>query len=326
MSLVRTGFQTFVNRDQPPGVLGGFASMNPRATVLAGAGALRAADPTIGASGLVAANAPVAIGNFAFAFSDGLAYGNKKSPSVVGFVDYELQTIITQYLGVARLNVQSGSPVTLFSHGDFWAFVASVSGAVAVGDEIYADQFTGAPTTFNGVAVVTAVQTAAAAVMSVTAVTSGVLGVGAVLSGTGVDSGLTIVNQLTSTETDGHTGGKGTYTVSTTTGFASTTVTTNAQNVDTFFKAASPSVADASFTGVVAAGTGVLTVSSLTGVVGIGQFLQGVGTPQNVTIQAQLTGTTGLAGTYQLNYNGPTVASGPMTTTEGKLVKISRTY
>lgn len=324
MSLTRTSFPDFVNQQLPPAVVGDFASMNPRAIALAGPGAFRAADGSL--SALTALIAPVIVGNFAYGFSDGLAYGNKHSPAVLGFVANELQTVITQFLGQARLTVQSGFPVTLFTHGDFWAFVASVSGAVSVGDEIYADQFTGAPTTANGVAVVTAVQTAAAAIMSVTAVTSGALGVGAILSGTGVDSGLTIVNQLTSTETDGHFGGKGTYTVSTTTGFASATVTSNAQNTDTLFKAASASVADAAFTGVIAVATGVLTVSALTGVVGIGQFVQGVGTPQNVYIQSQLTGTTGQAGTYQLNYNGPAVGSVAMTSTEGKLVKISRTY
>lgn len=322
MALQRTGgFPTFVNQQLPLAVVGDFASMNPRAVALAGAGQFRAADGST--SLLTALVAPVVVGNFAWAFSDGLAYGNKHSPAALGFIANELQTVITQFLGVFRLTVQAGFPVTLYSYGDFFANVASVSGSVAVGDSIFADQFTGAPTTFNGVAVVTAVQTAAAAVMSVTAVTSGALGVGATLSGTGVDSGLTIVNQLTSTETDGHFGGKGTYTVSTTTGFASTTVTSNAQNPDTLFKAASSSVADASFTGAIAAATGVLTISGITGTVAVGQFLQGVGSPQNSYIQSFISGTGG-NGTYQINYNGPAVGATAMTSTEGKLVKITR--
>lgn len=319
MSLSRNGFPTLVNQQQPPAVVGDFASMNPFATALAGAGALRAADPTI------AGNASVIVGNFASGFSDGLAYGNKKSPAVLGFVGNELQTVITQFLGQARLSVQSGFPVTLYTHGDFWALVQSVTGAVAVGDEVYADQFNGAPTTFNGVAVVTAVQTAAAAIMTVTAVASGKLGIGAILSGAGVDSGLTIVNQLTSTETDGSLNGKGTYTVSTTTGFASGTVTTNAQNTDTLFKAASAIGVDASFTGNIAAATGIMTISGITGTVAVGQYIQGVGTPVNAYIQSILTGAGG-NGTVQLNYNGPALGNTAMTATEGKLVKISRTY
>jgi hypothetical protein len=50
-------------------------------------------------------------------------------------------------------------------------------------------------------------------VLTVTAVGSGVLGIGTILSGTGVTSGTYITAQLTSTETDGSLGGKGTYTV-----------------------------------------------------------------------------------------------------------------
>lgn len=323
MSLSRSGFPTFVNDNMAPAVAGDFASMNPRATALAGAGAFRATDTTA-STPAVPVVGPI-IGNFAWGFN-GLAYGVKRAPAVLGFVANELQTVITNFLGQSRLTVQAGFPITLFSHGDFWAFVASLSGAVAVGDEIYADQDSGAATTFSGVFTGTAVQTAAAAVMSVTAVAGGVLRAGAILSGAGVDAGLTVVGQLTSTETDGHFGGKGTYTVSTTTGFTSTAITSNAQNTDTFFKAASSILADASFTGIVAAATGVLTVSASSGVLAVGQFVQGTGTPINVVIQSQISGTPGGDGVYQLNYNGPAVGSGPMTSTEGKLVKITRTY
>jgi LmbE family N-acetylglucosaminyl deacetylase len=40
----------------------------------------------------------------------------------------------------------------------------------------------------------------------------------------------------------------------------------------------------------------------------------------------QLTGTAGAIGTYQLNYQGPAVASFTGTFSQGNLVKISRTY
>lgn len=64
----------------------------------------------------------------------------------------------------------------------------------------------------------TASQTASADLVTVTAVASGTLRVGSILSGAGVDVGLTI------TSLGSGTGGTGTYHVSTTTGFSSTTI------------------------------------------------------------------------------------------------------
>jgi hypothetical protein len=60
--------------------------------------------------------------------------------------------------------------------------------------------------------------------LTVTAVSSGVLGVGTILSGTSVTGGSYITAQLTSTETDGSFGGKGTYTVSASSTAGSTTI------------------------------------------------------------------------------------------------------
>ena len=59
----------------------------------------------------------------------------------------------------------------------------------------------------------------------------------------------------------------------------------------------------ASFTGVIAVTTGVLTVSALAagGYVGLGQELTGAGVPAGTRITAQLSGTAGQAGTYQTN-------------------------
>lgn len=73
--------------------------------------------------------------------------------------------------------------------------------------------------TLGGIFQGQASQAAAGSTMTVSSVTSGALHVGDVVTGTGVDVGLTIVAQLTGTP-----GGVGTYTVSTTTGFTSTTV------------------------------------------------------------------------------------------------------
>jgi hypothetical protein len=73
--------------------------------------------------------------------------------------------------------------------------------------------------TTGGIFQGTASQTAAQDEVIVSAVASGTLHIGDVLTGTDVDSGLTILTQV-----DGTPGGIGTYTVSTTTGFTSTTV------------------------------------------------------------------------------------------------------
>jgi hypothetical protein len=69
----------------------------------------------------------------------------------------------------------------------------------------------------------------------------------------------------------------------------------------------------ASFTGSVAAGTGILTVSSVaSGVVELGAALTNNGTFTNVYITAQLSGTTGGAGTYQTNTTSATAVNGTL--------------
>ena len=65
--------------------------------------------------------------------------------------------------------------------------------------------------------------------------------------------------------------------------------------------AAGASVADASFTGVIAVTTGILTVSALTGTVVPGQYLTGTNVPANTRVGTQLTGTAGSTGTYNTN-------------------------
>lgn len=59
----------------------------------------------------------------------------------------------------------------------------------------------------------------------------------------------------------------------------------------------------ASFTGSIAATTGVLTVSAMTsGTITVGMAISGGSAPQGTVITSQLSGTTGGAGTYQTNY------------------------
>lgn len=329
MSLNRNGFITRVNRQVPPAVIGQYASMNPRATALAGAGQFRSGN---GNTYLGVQNLAI-IGNFAWGAGQLVGSQKPSGASIAGFVANELQTVIpfpnagdVNYPNPVRLAVEGGFPVTLNTHGDFWTLpVGAVNGIVSPQDSVYARQYDGALTNDATAFSATGVQTGAATFVTISAVTKGALVPGMVLAGTGVDVGLTVTAQLTGTP-----GGAGTYTVSTTTGFTSTTVTSAA--FDTLYKWQSATVADASFTGVVAAGTGVLTVSAITGTIGLpvqggdAQYLNGVGVPANTFIIAQLSGAAGVAGTYQLNYIGPAIGSVAMTSSEGKLAKISRTY
>jgi hypothetical protein len=219
MGLNRNGFPTFVNRHLAPGVVGAFASMNPRAVVLAGPGAFKADE-----------DKPVVVGFFAWGVpADSIAYGEEKNDSFLGFVANEGQTVITEFLGQDRLAVQAGFPVTLYSHGDFWTVVNGTTGAaVSVGDPIYADAATGEPTTDDnssanpdtGYVAATAAPAAASSTAASFAAGTGVLTVGAtltgtievgdgnsvVVSGTGVPDNIFIQYQLTGTA-----GSTGTY-------------------------------------------------------------------------------------------------------------------
>lgn len=318
MSLNRNGFQNFVNRELPPAVVGDFASMNPRATALAGADAFRSTS-ALGYDGAVAN--PV-IGRFAW--GQGL-FSSRQKPSgasVAGFLANELQTVIPFLapggdVNAVRLDVQSGFPTTLYVRGDFWAQPAApLNGAVAANDVVYARQYDGAvtndPTAFSA----TGVQ--ALFVMTISAVTKGALVPGMHLSGTAANS--VVVSQATGTP-----GGAGTYTmsVSETVGSATTTVAA----VDTGFTFQSSTTADAvsGADASIAAGTGVLTVGTVaSGAIEVGQNVTGTGVPADLFVQAQLTGTAGGAGTYQLNTIGPAVATFTATFSQGKLAKISR--
>lgn len=319
MSLYRNGFQTFVNRDPALGVIGGWASQNPRASALAGAGAFRAAT-TLNYLGVQ--NLPV-VGNFAW--GQGSYAGSQKpaGASVIGFVANETQTIIPfpgvgfGYPNAVRMAVEGGFPVTLNTYGDFWTVAASpLNGAVAAGDTVYARQYDGAatndPTAFSA----TGVQ--ALTTMTISAVTKGALVPGMHLSGTAANS--VVVAQLTGTP-----GGAGTYQMSVSETVGSDTVTASA--VDTGYKFASSQPADAvsGNDASIAAGTGVLTVGSVaSGVIEVGQNISGTGVPANLFVRSQLSGTPGGAGTYQLNTIGPAVATFTATFTQAKLVKITR--
>lgn len=241
MSRTRNGFQTNVNTVNPPGNVGDFATMNPRACVPVGPGALKAGTGVI-------------VGYFARAdLTTGLAEGTVTGAGILGFVANELQTLITTFLADSRLSVQGGTPVTLYSHGDFWALVGG--GAVTVGAKIYAVAATGEPT---------------------------------------VDDA-------------------------------------SAANPDTGYIAVTAAPANpTSATSTIAAGTGILTMGGApsAAIVVAGMNVSGAGVPANVNIVSQLTGAAGgaAAATFQTNYQGPAVASATFTYSQGRLVKISRTY
>lgn len=305
MSLTRGDFQTFVNRNMAPGVVGGFASMNPRAAVLAGPGAFKA-DSAL----------PVLVGGFAWATpSTKVAYGQYKANSFIGFIGNEGQTIITDYLGVSRLAIQAGLPVTLYSHGDFWA---SIAGVVTAGQAIYADANTGAATTAASNVAATGV--VASNVLTVSAIT-GTLTLGQTITGTGI-------NGVLGAQLTGTAGGAGTYT------FVNADAASTAiigLNVDSGFKAAMSKQADASTTSASLDAQGVLTVNAtLTGSIEIGDgndvVVNGANIPANTFIVSQLTGATGSTGTYQTTSLGVVGTAAAVSFTTGTLVKITRTY
>ncbi len=118
------------------------------------------------------------------------------------------------------------------------------------------------------------------ATLTVTRVVSGTLDIGQTTSGSGIIVGTTITGLGTGS------GGTGTYTVS------------NSQTV-----------AGATFT---ASGTGtILTASSVTGIIGVGNTIAGSGVTNGTTILSQSSGTTGGAGVYVTSV--ATTASGTVT-------------
>ncbi|WP_144378517.1 hypothetical protein [Mesorhizobium amorphae] len=118
------GIQSSVTVQPAVGVVGDFASANPRFSQLAGPGAIVA-----GPSGLV-------IGKFAwlsYSQVDGdgapAAANNFGSGAVAGFVGRAQQGLITTYLSPAGMTIPAGFQATLFSGGDFWAQNSGASAA-----------------------------------------------------------------------------------------------------------------------------------------------------------------------------------------------------
>jgi hypothetical protein len=306
---LRTGFQSFVNNELPIAVPGDFASTNPRGSVIAGPGQFVAP----------AAGTTVA----AFAWFDpttGIASNYYKPNAFLGFVHRENQGLITQFLGIATLEVVPGNMVTGMSYGDFYALFL---GGATVGETVYADPVTGAATAgapaVAGSSVTASI--AAGGVMTVTAVASGTLAVGQLVTIAGLPEGTYIASEGSGT------GGDGTYNLANVNGttipaVSSGTVTTYGPQA-TQFTVGSAVDAGFSATGSIAPDAtgqaGVLTVSAVgSGAIAVGDWITGTGIPATTQILSQLTGTAGGDGTYQVSYTG-TVSSTTIKGAQGQV-------
>lgn len=314
------GFQSFVNNELPPGVAGDFASANPRASVLSAPFAF------------VAPVAGCTVGAFAWGNpATGIAANYYVPNAEQGFVKREGQSLITQFLGFASMLIVAGDRVNLYDQGDFWGLF--IAGAT-VGQYVYANPLTGLLTANAAGQSVTANSTASSlattGVLTVGATLTGTLAVGQVVTGAGIPDGCYIASQLTGTA-----GSTGTYQLANANGTAFPVVGSETVNFwgvqQTFYQVASPVPVNATGTGssiaapVSPAVGGILTIGTLTaGTFVAGQWLSGgTLTAAGARIISQLTGTTGGAGTYLTDWNGPAVTSTTITGTQGQLGKIS---
>lgn len=309
------GIQQSVTVQPAVGVVGDFASANPRFSQLAGPGAIVA-----GPNGLV-------IGKFAwlsYSQIDGdgapAAANNNGTGPVAGFVGRAQQGLITTYLTPAGMTIPAGFQATLFSGGDFWALNTGASAArpnmkayanFLTGDVTFAAA--GAPTTTSAATTAIAAGTAATGTGTIQGNVLTISGVsntiypGAVASGSGVASGTTIAAQLSGTP-----GGAGTYAVN----IPSQSVASTAITITPYVMTVS----------------GAVTGPAIT----TGAVIQSAGTPTGVVVgapvTAQITSTTfvvatggGVAasGTVVLALNVETSWHAASFGATGEIVKIS---
>lgn len=198
----------------------------------------------------------------------------------IGFIARELDGLITTFLAGTSMTIPPGLPVHIYSQGSFWA-VNSGTTIAKPGDRAYANYTSGlvsfgAPNSPPQAASVTASIAASTGsftgsitdgIMTITAVSSGVLVAGGTLSGTNVATGTQVVEQLTGTA-----GGVGTYRV-----VPSEQVVASTTISETY---------------------GTMTVTAVgSGTLAIGQVLAGSGVTTGTAITALGTGAGG-TGTY----------------------------
>lgn len=268
------GFQQQVYSQPAQAVAGDFASTNPYYTYDAGPG------------GLIAGEAGVVIGRFAWTFPPTDPNGtnqvvkNSGAGPVAGFVHREQQGLNTTFLSNAGMTILEGFMVTLMTGGDFWVVNDGDTDAQP-GMKAYADltdgkasfAATASPSQSAEVTGEIAASTFSVTgsidddLLTVSAVGSGTVVPGAAISGTGISSGSKIVSQVSGTP-----GGVGTYLVS-----------ISGQDADS----------------TTVSGTyGTLTVSAVAdGEIEVGSVLSGSGVTSGTTVTAFGTGTGG-TGTY----------------------------
>lgn len=313
-----SGFQKVVNSKQAPGQAGDFASLNPFASVLAGEGALVAP-----AGGLI-------VGNFAWVGPAGQVSQSYVAGYQIGFLGRNEQALITEFLGEYSYLVPAGFMVNLFNGGDFWA---KFPAGATPGMNVYADPNNGTPVAGNttpGAGSTTAsagttgtLTTNSTNVVTINAVSAGIIGIGDTVVSANVPVGTKIVAQLTVTAGSG-AGILGTYQLSAAaTGTAGptafttqstllnvTAVSTGALNVGDILTGtgvtAGTTVASqsAQFQGeanITNTSTALTVTSVQGGKLRVGDSLVGVGITAGTTIASQTNGTPGGVGVYVMS-------------------------
>lgn len=280
-----TGFQKQVNYQPAPGVLGDFATTNPRASVISGPGSIVAGAAGVSAGQFVwlsyiyvdADEAPAVANNFG-------------SGAPAGFVGREQQGLIQNYLQEFSMVIPGGFPVTPYDQGDFWMLNSGTTYA-QVGQKVYANfangQTTaaaaGSPTNATGSASSIAASTSSFTgsitdnTLTVTGTVTGTIYPGTTISGTNVTAGTQILGQVTPLLSGEATGGDGRYYVS---------------------------IGEQTVAATTISGTyGTLTVGgTVAGTWGVGQTLSGTNVVAGTAITALISGTGG-SGTYVVNNN-----------------------
>jgi len=281
-------FQQAINYQPAPAIEGDFCSANPRASLLAGAGALIS-----GPLGVIA-------GRFGWANNYGVVTQGAGASGRIGFIHRDNLSLNTIWLGRSTMLVLPNVEITLHQSGDFWMRFA---GGASPGQKVFANYADGsvvagvsgsppaagaatgsiAPASIGFTGSITPANPfnteEQGGVLQVTA-PSGYIAVGSTITGAGVIAGNQILSQVS-----GAPGGVGLYEVSIAQNLASEALT---------------------------ATYGILTVASgLSGSYAVGDQLAGGTTAAGTAITGLGTGAGGL-GTYYVN-NTQTVVSGPMT-------------
>jgi hypothetical protein len=292
-------FQAQVNTIQAPAVEGDFASANPRATVLAGEGALIAGRGVI--DGVLVEGCVVG----RFGWTSYQTIDNDEAPGTVnsygsglpqGIIHRNQQALITQWLGSASMVYNRGLQLALFNGGDYWVKNRNASAYCQVGMKAFARYSDGAvlfaaagatPGGGSGSASSIAAGTFSGVgsisnnILTVTGSVVGANGIraGGTIAGSGVATGTKIVSQLTPLLSGEALNGIGRYYVS-----------IPEQSV----------AAGTAFTGTY----GILTVGgTVVSGFGAGQTISGTNVVTDTTVYEQLTGTAGAAGTYVVDNN-----------------------